>query len=112
MKTLRFVRLGAISSILIAVTSLSAPAHSGPANSDLKLQFATASANNQNPHSQQQFGPDDVTLSNVKRGWTSVTWEADTPVGHLKCQADDMLHHFDCFPGKPTAAASSVPKGN
>ena len=112
MKTLGPVHLGTTGFILIAAASLAAPAHSGPADADSKLQFATASSNNQNPRSQQQFGPDDVTLSNVKRGWTSVTWEADTPVGHLKCQADDMLHHFDCFPGKPTVVASPTPKGN
>lgn len=102
MKPFSLVRLGASGVIVVSIVCLSCPAQSGPANSDSKLQFATASSNNQNPHSKRQFGPDEVTLVNVKRHWTSVTWEADTPAGHLNCQADDMLHHFDCFPSKPS----------
>ena len=37
-----------------------------------------------------------VTISNVDRGATSVTWEADTPKGHYKCEADDMLRRGNC----------------
>lgn len=39
---------------------------------------------------------DQVTVSNVDRGATSVSWEADTPNGHYKCEADDMLRRTNC----------------
>lgn len=39
---------------------------------------------------------DQVTVSNVDRGATSVKWEADTPNGHYKCEADDMLRRANC----------------
>lgn len=111
MKASAVAKIGAIGSIALAILSLSSPAQSGPANSDAKLRFATASSNNKNPQSKKQFGPDEVVLKNVKRGWTSVTWEAETPAGYFSCQADDMLHNFDCFPSKPKSANSEKPSG-
>lgn len=39
---------------------------------------------------------DQVTVSNVDRGATSASWEADTPKGHYKCEADDMLRRVNC----------------
>ena len=35
--------------------------------------------------------PDQVTVSDVKRGMTSVTWVATTPNGVYDCSSDDML---------------------
>jgi hypothetical protein len=40
--------------------------------------------------------PDKVTVSNVNRGVTSVTWEADTPKGPYSCSADDMVRRVHC----------------
>lgn len=39
---------------------------------------------------------DQVTVSNVHRGVTSASWEADTPKGHYRCEADDMLRRVNC----------------
>lgn len=40
--------------------------------------------------------PDKVTVSNVKRGITSVSWDADTPKGPYSCSADDMVRRAYC----------------
>ena len=32
-----------------------------------------------------------VTISNLDVGMKTATWEADTPLGHYKCESDDML---------------------
>jgi hypothetical protein len=40
--------------------------------------------------------PDKVTVQNVKRGVTSVSWEADTPKGAFSCSADDMVRRVHC----------------
>jgi hypothetical protein len=39
---------------------------------------------------------DQVTVSNVDRGATSVKWEADAAGAHYKCEADDMLRRVNC----------------
>jgi len=40
--------------------------------------------------------PDKVTVSNVNRGVTSVSWEAETPKGPFSCSADDMVRRVHC----------------
>ena len=40
--------------------------------------------------------PDKVTVSNINRGITSVSWEADTPKGAYSCSADDMVRRVHC----------------
>ena len=40
--------------------------------------------------------PDKVTVSNIKRGVTSVSWEAETPKGPYSCSADDMVRRVHC----------------
>jgi len=38
---------------------------------------------------------DQVTVSNVKRGATSVSWTATTPSGVYDCEADDMVRRVN-----------------
>lgn len=40
--------------------------------------------------------PEEVHVSNVKRGITSVKWGAETPKGTYDCSADDMLRRVYC----------------
>ena len=40
--------------------------------------------------------PDKVAVSNVNRGVTSVSWEAETPKGPFRCSADDMVRRVHC----------------
>jgi hypothetical protein len=42
------------------------------------------------------LNPEQVTVSNVKRGMTSVTWDTDTPNGLYSCSADDMVRRPHC----------------
>lgn len=61
----------------------------GCANSDANLRRETA----------RYIGnltPDEVTVSDVKRGVTNVDWAATTNKGHYKCSADDMLRRVFC----------------
>ncbi len=49
----------------------------------------------------------DVTVSNVDRGATSVSWSAKAPSGCYQCDADDMVRRVhcvkvDCSTGKQT----------
>lgn len=37
-----------------------------------------------------------TNITNVKRGATAASWEADAPTGHYKCEADDMLRRVNC----------------
>jgi len=45
--------------------------------------------------------PEQVTISNVKRGMTDVKWDAETPDNKYKCYADDMLRRVNCVKVKP-----------
>jgi PBP1b-binding outer membrane lipoprotein LpoB len=38
----------------------------------------------------------DVTIYNVNRGMSSVSWQAKTPSGCYECDADDMVRHVHC----------------
>lgn len=40
---------------------------------------------------------DEVDVYNVNRGATSISWEAKTPSGCYKCDADDMLKRVHCI---------------
>jgi hypothetical protein len=38
----------------------------------------------------------DVTVYNVNRGMSSVSWQAKTPSGCYECDADDMVRNVHC----------------
>jgi hypothetical protein len=38
----------------------------------------------------------EVKIFNVKRGVTSVSWQAKTPTGCYECDADDMVRRVHC----------------
>ena len=40
--------------------------------------------------------PAAVTVSNVQRGMTSVSWDVETPKGPYSCSADDMVRRVHC----------------
>jgi hypothetical protein len=40
--------------------------------------------------------PQAVSVLNVNRGVTSVSWEADSPKGSYNCSADDMVRRVLC----------------
>jgi hypothetical protein len=42
------------------------------------------------------ISPEQVQVSNVKRGVTDVKWEAATPKGDYSCSADDMVRRPYC----------------
>lgn len=42
------------------------------------------------------ISPDQVKISDVKRGITDVKWDADTPKGAYSCSADDMVRRPLC----------------
>lgn len=44
----------------------------------------------------QNVAPDDITVSDVRRGVTSVEWHASTPTGEYSCSADDMVRRPYC----------------
>ena len=37
-----------------------------------------------------------VTVSDVDRGVTDVSWMAETPTGRYSCEADDMVRRVNC----------------
>ena len=39
---------------------------------------------------------DQVTVSDVQRGITNVSWKAATPSGQYNCEADDMVRRVNC----------------
>jgi hypothetical protein len=44
--------------------------------------------------------PEQVQISDVKRGMTEVKWTADTPKGKYNCSADDMVRRVYCTENK------------
>jgi hypothetical protein len=42
------------------------------------------------------LSPDQVAVSEVDRGVTSVKWKAVTPSGKYECSADDMVRRVVC----------------
>jgi hypothetical protein len=42
------------------------------------------------------YTPDQIAVSEVDRGMTTINWKAATPNGTYKCTADDMLRRVKC----------------
>jgi hypothetical protein len=61
----------------------------GCANTDANLKRETA-------RSIGGLTSEQVTISDVKRGVTDVKWDADTPTGSYRCEADDMVRRVNC----------------
>jgi len=40
--------------------------------------------------------PDQVRVSDIDRGMTSVKWKATAPTGNYDCSADDMVRRVNC----------------
>jgi hypothetical protein len=60
------------------------------ASNESALGIATATATS------GSFTSDQVTISDVDRGATTVTWKAQTPSGRYSCEADDMVRRPHC----------------
>lgn len=61
----------------------------GCANTDWSLQREAA-------RSMGGVTPDSVKITNVQRGLTTVTWDAESSKGLYKCSADDMVRSVLC----------------
>ena len=61
----------------------------GCASSTENLQRETA-------RSLGNVAPEAVAVTNVSRGVTSVSWEANSPKGAYSCSADDMVRRVHC----------------
>jgi hypothetical protein len=70
-------RIAAITLLLVACTT---------SRSDENVRLETARAIG-------GITSDQVTVTNLHVGMKTATWDADTPKGHYKCEADDMLKH-------------------
>lgn len=62
----------------------------GCASTGDNLQRETARAISGN------VSPEQVTISNIDRGLTSVKWKASAPNGSYDCSADDMVRMVLC----------------
>lgn len=62
----------------------------GCASTDSSLQLATAN------YLGAGHDPDQIGISNVDRGMTTVKWEAAEKSGNYKCNADDMVRRVVC----------------
>ena len=62
---------------------------SGCASTGANLQRESA-------HSIGGLTPDQVEVTDIKRGVTEVSWKANTPNGAFKCFADDMVRRVSC----------------
>jgi hypothetical protein len=65
----------------------------GCASSPVNLQRETARVIG------QQVSPSSVTVSNVDRGWRSVSWTATAGGRSYQCSADDMVKRPYCVEG-------------
>jgi PBP1b-binding outer membrane lipoprotein LpoB len=76
----------------IQVTSVAIVAiiMSGCASTDANLTRETARSIGGN------VSPEQVIVTNVDRGMTSVTWKATAPTGSFDCSADDMVRRVLC----------------
>lgn len=66
----------------------------GCASTDNNLQRETARSIGGN------VAPEQVTVSNIDRGATSVKWQAVAPSGRYACSADDMVRRVLCTRSK------------
>jgi hypothetical protein len=60
---------------------------------------------------------DQVTISDVKRGMTSVSWVATTPSGIYDCEADDMVRRVNAVKRDnsnmpPNSVMTNAPSGS
>jgi hypothetical protein len=63
---------------------------SGCANTDANLMRETARSIGGN------VSPEQVTVTNVDRGMSTVTWKATAPTGNYDCNADDIIRRVLC----------------
>ena len=75
--------------IVLAITAVFAGGLVGCASTPDNLQRETA-------RSIGGLTSDQVTVSEVERGATNVSWKATTPSGHYNCEADDMVRRVNC----------------
>jgi len=62
----------------------------GCANTDANLMRETARSIGGN------VSPEQVTVTDVDRGMSSVKWKASAPTGNYDCSADDMVRRVLC----------------
>lgn len=62
----------------------------GCANTDANIKRETARSIGGN------VSPEQVTVTDVDRGMSSVTWKAAAPTGNFNCSADDMMRRVLC----------------
>jgi len=75
-------------------TAIAVLAVAGCASTDNNLQRETARSIGGN------VTPEQVTVSNIDRGATSVKWQAVAPGGRYACSADDMVRRVLCTRSK------------
>lgn len=76
--------------IQIIGVSIVATIMCGCASTGENLQRETARSIGENT------SPEQVTVTNVDRGATNVTWKATAPTGNYDCSADDMVRSVLC----------------
>lgn len=62
-------------------------------NDNIKIETARSIGGN--------ISPEDVTLTEIDRGMTTVKWKAAAPSGNFACSADDMLRRVLCVKKEP-----------
>lgn len=55
---------------------------------------------------------DQVSIANVKRGMTSVSWVATTPSGVYDCEADDMVRRINAVKRDNATGVSNIGAGD
>jgi hypothetical protein len=75
--------IGTIGLLLLVITA-------GCASTDANLRRETARSIGEN------VSPEQVSVSNIDRGLTSVTWKATAPTGGFDCSSDDMVRKVLC----------------
>lgn len=77
--------------IQIVCVSIIALVLLGCANTNDNIKFETARSVGGN------VSPEEVVITDVDRGMTTVKWKATVPNGNFVCSADDMLHKVLCI---------------
>ena len=75
--------------LVLGVTVITAMGLVGCASTPENLQRETA-------RSIGGLTSDQVTVSDVQRGATNVSWKAVAPSGQYSCEADDMVRRVNC----------------
>jgi hypothetical protein len=93
----RLLALVVVSTVIVSMM--------GCATTD-NLRVETAKAIGENVTAPQ------VTLSDIQRGFTEVTWQASAPAGTYRCSTDVMVYVVFCFTnslaGSPVQDSSSA----